>query len=449
MAADLTEDERTELERLRHEVAELRAQATGEGAPPGDEGGPDARPGPGRTRPRARWALALVLVVVASLLAPVALVARYARSELLDTDRYVSTVAPLASDPAVQDTVTDLVTQAIFTRLDVEEVTREALGRLVDRGAPEVVLGLGAPIADQVESFTRNEVAGFVSSEQFAELWVRANRVAHDKLEAVLTGETDGAVQVDEDQVTLDLGEVVARVQARLVDRGFDLAERIPEVDAQLTILRSDELARAQTSVRRLDRSATLLPFVILAFVAAAVVVAPNRRRALLAAALGITLSMILVATALAFVRAWYLDHGTERAIPKDTAVTIVQTLLVPLRTSLRAVVALGVVVSAAAFLAGPSGAARAVRRTTVRATTAVRERVAGERPPSAVESWVAAHRTPLRAGVVAAAAMVFVLWSYPSAGVVVAIVLVALAALLVVELVGRDVPAQPAPPAG
>ncbi len=391
---------------------------------------------------RARWGVAVVLAVVAALLTPVALVARYARSELLDTDRYVSTVAPLAGDPAVQEAVTDRVTDEIFGRLDIEALISEALESLAARDVPEQVVGLAAPLAGQVESFTRDEVGSFVRSDEFATLWEQANRAAHAQVDALLTGETGGAVDVADGSVTIDLGDVVAAVKQRLVDRGFGPAERIPEVDTELTIVESDTLAEAQRGVRLLDRTANLLPFVILALGAAAVLVAPDRRRGLLVVAAGIALSMVLVAAALALARNWYVDNGAGDEVAKDARLSIAHTLLVPLRTSLRAVLVLGAVVALGAWLAGSSAAARAMRGGATRGLSALRGHAPGGEPPSPVAAWVGRYKTALRAGIAVIGALVFVLWTYPSGAVVLTIAAIVVVALVVVELIGRS-PAQ------
>ena len=77
-------------------------------APTGDERGL-AGPGPG-SRQRWRTILAVVLIVVGCVLAPLAGVAVWARSQVTNTDRYVRTAAPLASDPAIQQAIADQIT---------------------------------------------------------------------------------------------------------------------------------------------------------------------------------------------------------------------------------------------------------------------------------------------------------------------------------------------------
>lgn len=432
-----TADE-AELERLRAEVAELRARQGGGGN--GGNGGERHRRG-GRG---LRWTVCAVLVVLASLLTMVAVVARYARSQILDTDHYVDTVSPLGENPDVQRAIANQITTAIFSRLDVQAVTQQALARLTELGAPEGIEGLATPLAAQVENFVRQEVNKAVQSPQFARLWDNANRIAHKRVVGVLTGKSEGAVEFEKGAVTVDLGTVVARVKGRLIDRGFGFAERIPAVHSTFTLVQSDQLTKAQRTVRRLDRVATALPFVIIFLVALAVLVAPNRRRGLLIAALGLAIAMVLLAAALALARNWYLDNGTPRNMTPEAAVGIVGTLLAPLRLAMRAVLALALVVAAAAFLSGPSGAARSVRAFFVRLRERAQGRLEGERAPSAVEAWIGAHKMVLRIAVIVVGVLVLAFWTYPSGGVVLAIALGVLVCLALIEVFGwsRTTPA-------
>ena len=59
------------------------------------------------SRQRWRTILAVLLIVVGCVLAPLAGVAVWARNQVTNTDRYVRTVAPLASDPAIQTAIAD------------------------------------------------------------------------------------------------------------------------------------------------------------------------------------------------------------------------------------------------------------------------------------------------------------------------------------------------------
>jgi hypothetical protein len=437
-AADETDDH-AEVERLRAEVAALKAHT-----PENGNGGT----GGGRRfgRRGLLWTVVAILVVLCSLLTIVAVVARYTRSQILDSDRYVATVSPLGENPAVQRAISSQVTDEIFTRLDVEDITQQALAKLTELGAPQVIEGLASPIANQVRTFVRQEVDKAVQSEQFAELWDNANRAAHERLVAVLTGRGKGAVDIEQGAVTVDLGTVVERIKERLEDRGFGFASRIPEVHSTFVLVQSDELRRSQRAVRRLDRVATVLPFIILFLAAVAILIAPNRRRGLLILALGIAGSMVVLALILVLARNWYLDNGAPENMTPQEAVGVIATVLAPLRLAMRAVLALAVVVALAAFLTGPSGAARGVRSFFRRMQDRVQGRMEGDRSPSAVEAWIGAHKMPLRIAVIVVAALVLAFWTYPSGAVVLGIALVVLVCLALIEIFGWTRTSTPAP---
>ena len=102
----LTHDERAELESLRAQVAELREEVSRVDT---DSAHPRVTK-PARRRTWPRTTVGYILIALAALLAPLAVVSVWARSQVTDTDRYVETVAPLASDPAVQAAVTTNIT---------------------------------------------------------------------------------------------------------------------------------------------------------------------------------------------------------------------------------------------------------------------------------------------------------------------------------------------------
>jgi hypothetical protein len=153
----------------------------------------------------------------------------------------VATVSPLASDPAIQQAIADQITAQVFTYLDVQGLTTQAAEALSERGGlrPQVAAQLQAPavpIANGVQSFTRDQVGKIVQSPAFADAWVQANRIAHAELVKALTGEGGGAVTVENDTVSVNLAAFIQTVKQQLVASGFTLAERIPEVNASFVL---------------------------------------------------------------------------------------------------------------------------------------------------------------------------------------------------------------------
>src|SRR3954467_4753757 len=140
--------ESSEVERLRAEIARLNGELARASQPP-----PPARTNRGGFW---RWLACGVALALVALLAPLAVVATWVHDEISDTDRYVQTVTPLASDPAVQDAVTTRATNGIFTRLDVEAVTQQAVDALAAQGLPPRIANslssLSTPLANGVRS---------------------------------------------------------------------------------------------------------------------------------------------------------------------------------------------------------------------------------------------------------------------------------------------------------
>lgn len=431
-----------EVLRLRARVAELERQLAAEQPP--------IAVTPAARRPRQRWRTltATVLITLGCLLAPLAVVAVWASDEVSDTDRYVQTVAPLAQDPAVQEAVTDEVTRQVFTYVDVKSLVTQATDALARQGVPPEVAGalqgLSTPIANGVESFTRDRIATIVASPEFATAWNQANRVAHEQVVTVLSGEQGGAVSAQDGAVTLNLGPFVERVKQRLVAEGFTIANNIPAVDATVTIFQSDQITRWQTGYRLLNTLGDWLPWIALALLALGVYVARSHRRALLGAALGVAAGMLALGTALAIARSLYLDAVPADVLPVDAATAVFDALIRFLQQALRAILVAALIVAAAAFLTGESPTAQHVRDALARGIGWLRggAESAGLRT-GRLGTWMHDHLRWLRIAVVAAAAAVLTFWNRPTVTVVVVTALLALLGLVVVEFLSRP----PAPP--
>ena len=116
-----------------------------------------AGPGPAG-RQRWRTIVAVLLIVLGCVLAPLAGVAVWARNQVTNTDRYVRTVAPLASVPAIQAAMADLITAQIFTYLDVRGLTDQAVDALAEQGLPprlaDQLQGFAGPLASGIQSLS-------------------------------------------------------------------------------------------------------------------------------------------------------------------------------------------------------------------------------------------------------------------------------------------------------
>ncbi|QFZ78630.1 hypothetical protein GFH48_09110 [Streptomyces fagopyri] len=380
----------------------------------------------------------VLLILLASLLSLLSVVAVWADSIVRDTDRYVATVGPLARNPAVQKAVTNRVTTVVLDQIDVEKLVKDLERAASQKGAPDAAAkllgGLTGPITGGLKSLVGDTVERVVSSRVFDTVWVDANRRAHSALDKALTGESGGAVSVENGQVAIDVAPLVKEVKDRLVSAGLGPAALIPAVHTDFVVFASKDIGRVRTYLRVLEIIGNWLPVVAVLIAALGVYLAVNRRRALIGAALGVLAAMVVLGVALTVMRAIYLDHlpvGASRA----AAAAVFDALVRFLRAGVRAVGALALVTAAGAFLVGPSPVAVRVRTGCGRGIGAVRDvAVSAGLPLGAVGRFV--HRFKRWIGVVilAVAAIVLFTWSYPTTAVVVWTLVIVLVAFAIRE---------------
>jgi hypothetical protein len=443
----MSADERAELQRLRAEVAELRSQVA---AAPAVAEPPPVAPPPRPHRQRWRSVVATLLIVIGCILAPISVVAVWTKNLVTDTDQYVATVAPLASDPAIQNAIADRITAEIFTHLDVVGITNQAVDALAERGLPPLVAtqlqALSQPLASGVQTFVRDEVGKVVASDSFADAWLTANRAAHQALVAALTGETREGVTIENDTVTINLGPFIQEVKQRLIDRGFELASRIPNVNPSFVLVQSDYIAQARGAFNLLNAIGNWLPVIALFFLAIGIYVAKGHRRALVGGGLGLAGGMLALGLALALFRTIYLNELPLGVLTRDAAASFYDTLVRFLRLGLRMVLVLGLVIALAGFLTGRSVTAVRARAGLTKGIGWLRggAEQAGFRT-GPVGAWIYTYKKVLWVAVIAIAALVLVFWDQPTGRVVLGITLGVLVALVIIEFLGR--PPSPAAP--
>ncbi|MEU0394594.1 hypothetical protein ABZ208_17810 [Streptomyces sp. NPDC006208] len=415
------DDAGSELEQLRSRVAALEADKVARA-------------------PRHRWRsfFAALLIVIGCILAPLAGVAAWTADEVGDTDRYVDTVAPLASDPDIQNAAANRVTDAVMEHIDLPTLLEGAAP--ADRPLLEKALGkLGNSLENAVRSFVHDKSEEIIASETFDKIWIDANRRIHSAVDKALTGSGGGAVKINNDSVSVDLGPVVDQVKQRLVDEGMSVAAKIPEVHTDFTVLRADNIGKVKTYFKILQIAGFWLPVLSVVLIAAGVLLSAHRRRVLVIAALAFAFAMVMLGVGLTVFRVVYLNALPD-TVSQPAAESVYDTLTRYLRTTVRMTVVLGVVIALAAWLSGPGRWAMFVRQSWHSGIGAVRSTAdrAGMRT-GPVGPFVRQHRKWITWVLVVLAVLTFVLWSYPTGWVVVVITLVLLFAMAVVEFLAEN----------
>jgi hypothetical protein len=431
-------EEQAEIDRLRAEVAELRTRQEAVAA----------------RRHRVGWraTVATVLIVLGCLLAPISLLGVWTANQVSDTARYVQNVEPLVHDPAIQNALTDKITNAITTQVNVTGYANQAAAALTDKGLPRVgtlVKNFGPQISSAFTGFVHTQVHKVVTSPRFAQLWVQANTRIHAQVVKVLSGQGSKSVSIKNGQVVLNLQPFIELVKQDLVKRGLSIVSKLPSINPTFTLFSAKYLVKAQSGYRATNDLKIVLPILMVLLLAAGVYVARRHRRALVGVGLGLAASMLVLAAGLLIFRSIYLSSVPDSVLPSDAAAVIFDTFVRFIKDGLRLVLVIGLVIAAGAFLTGPSVTAVRTRGAFTSGFGWLRhggEHLGVRTGP--VGTWTYAHRRALRIAAVALAALIFVFWGEPSAAVVIVIVVLLLVVLGLIELIGARPPAPPDPPA-
>ncbi|WP_327176913.1 hypothetical protein OG599_17570 [Streptomyces sp. NBC_01335] len=269
--------------------------------------------------------LSAVLLVVLAVLVPLSALSAWVDLEVDDTDRYVAAVSPLSSDPAVRETVADLITDEAMRRID--------LGGL----------------QETMRDFLHQGVLSFTTTDAFRAAWDAANRTAHTSITAALDGDSG-------ESVTIDLAPVIEQVKKELEVSGVPFADQIPVERTELTILSGDRADHVRETFGRL-RYASVWPavatVVLLVLVVGLSTVRGGRRAGLFATAVvggGLVLGAVVLRVLLAVGRSQVLD-----AVPtsdRDGAAAISDALTASLRTTVWWLLGVGAVLLVAGLTA-------------------------------------------------------------------------------------------------
>ncbi len=178
-----------------------------------------------------------------------------------------------------------------------------------------------------------------------------------------------------------------------------------------------------------------VLPVLAILALIAGVALAPARRRALVIGASMIVGTLVLLLLGVQLLRALYLDDLEKALLVPRVATVVFDDVTTPLRVWVRSSAMLFLLIALAAWAAGPSSAAAAVRSVPARlsALTSTPTGALGS-----VARFAARNTVALRAAVGGLAVLALLVGDRPSAGGVLLIAVLAALALTVVEVLRR-----------
>lgn len=196
---------------------------------------------------RARRTIAVVLLVLAGLLLPVAVVATWTARTVSDTEAFVARVAPVASEPEVQALVSRQLADQVTSAVIDDRVAPRVDEAIDELAAPEPVKGLlrdvAASLGGAVETRVQSVADKVVAAPEFQASFDAALESAHAELVATLEGDApQGTVVTEGTTVSISLATVANAVRAELVDAGYSFVDRLPQLQATVPIATVEQL---------------------------------------------------------------------------------------------------------------------------------------------------------------------------------------------------------------
>lgn len=394
---------------------------------------------------RFRGVIAWVLVVVAGILVPLAMVAFWGQRSITDTERWVTTVAPLAQDQAIRDQVANAATEAILKQIDDNTVIDDFLNGL----PPRAQEALKTPIEAAINGLVSQVVTKVVNSPKFQELWINANRTLQSQIIGALSGDESGAVKLENDEIVLDVGTVIEAAKDELVKKGVTALENRPvppAADRQIVLMKGDQVKQAQLIYAlTIPLARLLLPLVAVLFLAA-VAISTRRARVVMGAGVAMAIGLGALSIGLTYAREAISNSFTGTAFQSVVEIFYV-TLTRYLSTAISAGLTVGIVIAILGWYGGRSRPATAVRQAIGGGLRSSGNRVQGG-GLSGLGGFLRARGTLVKVGIGILATIALFLFDPISVSSVLWLTVIALALVALVDFLsgigGKDTVPQP-----
>jgi hypothetical protein len=309
-------------------------------------------PGPhGRFRWR-RW-VSPVLIVVATIVLFVSVMAVWIDYSVLDSEEFSDTVTEVIADPQVQPILANYLVDQIFSSVDYRATLEEALPAPLNR--------LVGPVRSALEEVAVRAATRLLASQEFQTLFGEAVRLANQQFVTVVEGDA-AAIETIDGKVILDLQPMTQRLFERL-GLSTETLTRLPVGAGQIVIMDESKLTAVQKLVDTLQAVAKWFWAIALVLYALAVWMARGRRREALR---GVAFSFLVVGLGLLAIVRLGGPRLVETlvAVPENqgAAQSVWNILTANLKDSGRVLALIGLFMLAGTWLAGQGRRAVAIR---------------------------------------------------------------------------------------
>ena len=263
-----------------------------------------------------------ILLALAVVLTPLALVTNWAAVQVDNTQRFVDTLGPLASNPKIQELVINEVTNKLDETVDLAGTTSSLIDGLgsalsLPPDAKDAFGLISDPLAAGVKWLVREAVSAAVTSEGFQAAWTQTLTITQDQVTKLLKGDASGVLKMATDgTITLNLRPVIAEVKQSLINSGSGFAAAIPEIDLTIDVGKIPELAVARVVYQIGVGMGTWLPWVAVGLYLLGFALAVRRVRAVLITSVFLLISSVLMLVVFSFGRLIAINSVNDEFSP-------------------------------------------------------------------------------------------------------------------------------------
>jgi hypothetical protein len=302
---------------------------------------------PTRRGGRARPWIVRLLIAVATLLAIVATLGAWADRQLLNTDNWVDTTDELIADAEIRDALAAFIANDLVRTPEARQRVQNAL--------PERAAPLAAPITAAIGEVAERTTRRLLATKEIQSLWSEANKLTHQQFVRAVNGEKP----FDKQAIIIDLRPLEGKIGQRL-----GMAEEVSRggQNGRIVILNANQLDSLQSGVHLFKALRWVTLALALVLFAAAVFLAPDRRRTLLNVGLALIVAGLFVLVVRRVLGDAIVQSLTSNGPAKPAADDAWHIATGLLREIAASGVVLGVIVALGAWLAGAGRWATATR---------------------------------------------------------------------------------------
>lgn len=367
------------------------------------------------------WVLAILAIVLIALAVNVG----WAKTTLLDTNAFVSTLSPLAQNEAVAEALSIRIGDAVVVATALEDSISEAL--------PAELSFIAGPVATATGDLFATVADELILTDAFTTVWNTALRVTHESVSVLVSG--SGAIVAEDGTVAINLDTIAEPVIAAVADEGLDIETLVGEdfTLGQIVLVESDALGSARAAVEFLDTLGWLTVLFAIAAIAAAILVAADRRRQIAILGFGTAIAGVINLVSLRFGRG--LTVGTiGDDVSRSAGLAVWDTLVRSLTSSIWALVFLAFVIGLAAWFFGPGPRASRLRVATGDGID--RWRGQSQEPPTGLSLFFYTWRRPLEWATLGIGLLVLLIMPTVSFAIAVLVVFVGAFLVAAIELI-------------